>query len=331
MKEQPLISVIVPVYNLEKFISRTVLSIMTQTYEKIELIMVDDGSNDRSWYEMEVCRKKYPDKIKLVRQNNSGVTLARLNGIVHAKGEWIGFVDGDDEIEKDMYELLLKNALKYNALISHCGYQMIFEDGRVNYFHNTGVIIKQENIKGVKDLLEGTVIEPGLCNKLYHKSLFRDLIHTDIMDTNIKINEDLLMNFYLFSNSTLSVFQDVCKYHYLIRNDSASRSSLTKHKIYDPIYVKEKILQEATLDVKETAEKALISTCLDVYNTLLVAGHEYKEDLFTVKNIMKRYKRFMIRLSCKRRFMVIMCLGVPRIYKFIYMLYICNIQRNRYK
>ena len=71
------------------------------------------------------------EKLKLIQIPNGGVTNARLTGVKEACGEWIGFVDGDDEIEPDMYEILLNNAIKYQADISHCGYQMVFSGGRV--------------------------------------------------------------------------------------------------------------------------------------------------------------------------------------------------------
>lgn len=159
------ISVIIPVYNLEAYVERAVRSVLQQTHTNIEVVVVDDGSTDESWNVIQRISNS-DNRVVPIRQENEGVTSARFNGIRHAKGQWIGFVDGDDEIETDMYELLLKNAKQYKADISHCGYQMIFEDGRVHEFYGTGDIRIQNTLKGVMDLLEGKVIEPGLCNKL---------------------------------------------------------------------------------------------------------------------------------------------------------------------
>ena len=135
------ISIIIPVYNLEKYIKRTAESVLKQTYTNIEVIIVDDGSSDESWKIIQKIADK-DNRVIPIHQENGGVTSARLKGVRRSTGEWIGFVDGDDEIESDMYEILLNNAKKYNADISHCGYQMIFEDGRVNYFHNTGCLVQ---------------------------------------------------------------------------------------------------------------------------------------------------------------------------------------------
>lgn len=155
------ISIIIPVYNLEKYIKRTAESVLKQTYTNIEVIIVDDGSSDESWKIIQKIADK-DNRVIPIHQENGGVTSARLKGVRRSTGEWIGFVDGDDEIESDMYEILLNNAKKYNADISHCGYQMIFEDGRVNYFHNTGCLVQQDRTTGLKDLLDGSLVEPGL-------------------------------------------------------------------------------------------------------------------------------------------------------------------------
>ena len=171
-----LISVIVPVYNLENYIVRTLDSILSQTYKNIEVIVVDDGSTDSSAKIIDDYADLYRDVIKILHIKNSGVSVARMKGVLAAKGDWIGFTDGDDVIEPDMYERLFDNAQKYNADISHCGYQMVFSDGRINYFHNTDKIRIQDKDTGIKDLLDGSIVEPGLWNKLYKSSLFSDFL-----------------------------------------------------------------------------------------------------------------------------------------------------------
>lgn len=148
------ISVIIPVYDLEAYVERAVRSVLQQTYTNIEVLIVDDGSTDNSWKVVQRIAAS-DNRVIPIKQENKGVTSARINGIRHATGQWIGFVDGDDEIESDMYQILLSNAEKYHTDISHCGYQMIFGDGRIHYFYGTGNIRTQDNLKGVMDLLEG--------------------------------------------------------------------------------------------------------------------------------------------------------------------------------
>lgn len=325
------ISIIVPVYNLEGYIERTLRSILKQSYRSIEVLVVDDGSSDNSWNVIQRIAAQ-DSRIIPIHQKNGGVTSARLNGVSQAKGEWIGFVDGDDEVEPDMYEILIQNAMRYHADISHCGYQMVFPDGRVNYFHNTGRLMQQDKQAGLRDLLDGSVVEPGLCNKLFRRTLFCKLIHEAPLDTAIKINEDLLMNYYLFSESDLSVFKDVCKYHYIVRQESASRQKLNKHKIYDPIRVKEKILQEAPVQIQADAEKALVSTCLNTYHSLIIAGtKQYKEDLKVVRKILIKYKTMSKRLPKKRYSMLKLSIWMPKIYHVIYKFYAKKLRVNLYE
>ena len=102
-----LISVIVPVYNLENYIVRTLDSILSQTYKNIEVIVVDDSSTDSSAKIIDDYADLYRDVIKIFTYQNSGVSVARMKGVfLAAKGDWIGFTDGDDVIEPDMYERL---------------------------------------------------------------------------------------------------------------------------------------------------------------------------------------------------------------------------------
>lgn len=330
MMEEIKISVVVPVYNLQNYIERCVKSILLQTYKNLEIIIVDDGSTDNS---CQVIRKlsEIDSRIVPLFKENGGVTSARLAGIQKATGDWIGFVDGDDEIEEDMYELLLNNAVKYGADISHCGYQMIFQDGRINYFHNSGCLVQQDRTTGLKDLLDGSLVEPGLCNKLFHKTLFHSLLHSKVMNPNIKINEDLLMNYILFSASKLSVFEDVCKYHYIVRGNSASRAKLNEHKIFDPIRVKKIIMEISDKELLKFAQKAYLSTCINVYNGLVLEKkNEYVREKKQVRKCILENKEFIFLLSKKQKLLAKLICTLPVIYPNIYGIYAKTFLKNKY-
>lgn len=243
-----LISVIVPAYNIEKYIENSIESIVKQTYSDIEIIVVDDGSIDKTPMILDELAKKYVS-IKAIHKENGGVTSARLQGVTEASGDWIGFADGDDYIEPDMYERLMNNALKHDADISHCGYQMVFPSGRIDYYYNTGKIVLQDKLDGLKDLLSGEFVEPGLGNKLYRKTMFEPLVKNNVMDMSIKNNEDLLMNYYLFSQANNSIYEDFCPYHYVLRKGSAATSRLNEHKLKDPLKVLD-VIQESIGDTQ---------------------------------------------------------------------------------
>jgi len=319
------ISIIMPVYKVEYLLSRCVDSILAQTYPHIEIIAVDDGSPDGSGAILDSYGEIFPN-IRVIHKENGGVTSARMRGVQEASGDWIGFVDGDDEIEPDMYARLLKNAVEYDADISHCGYQMCFADGRVHYFYNTGICEKHDKTTAVRELLSGERVEPGLCNKLFRKELFQGLI----MDETIRINEDLLMNYYLFANARSSVFDDWCPYHYIVRSTSASRAKWNSHKIYDPIRVKEIICQRAPADINNDSKRAYISTCINIYHSLILAGAAYRKDMEKVRDMLIQEKMAFSLLGKKRQLMAAMIIYIPRIYHLIYRFYCRFFQNDRY-
>ena len=239
------ISIIIPAYNIEDYLSATLESVLAQTYRNIEIIVVNDGSKDGTGAMIDgyAARDK---RIKAIHKENGGVTSARLRGVAEATGEWIGFVDGDDYIEPQMYEHLMENALQYKADISHCGYQMVFPS-RVDYYYNTGKLVEQDHTSGLRDLISGGFVEPALWNKLFHRSLFKGL--EEKMDFSIKINEDVLMNYWLFKRAERAVFEDVCPYHYVLRQNSAATARLNKNKLLDPIRVTKAILEDVSLEL----------------------------------------------------------------------------------
>ena len=324
------LSIIVPAYNVAQWLPRCLDSILAQTYQNLEIIVVDDGSTD----DTSNILKQYAamdTRIKPHYKANGGVTSARLAGICRASGEWVGFVDGDDEIQPNMYERLMENALKYGADISHCGYQMVFPDGRINYFHNTGRLVQQDKLTGLKDLLVGSMIEPGLWNKLFRKTLFHSLLQDNLMDLSIKINEDLLMNFYLFSQAEKSVFEDFCPYLYVVRNTSASRQKLNEHKIYDPIKVKEHIIAAAPDDIQEHAQKAYLNTCINVFNSVILTDQqEYEKDQKNVRRMVTVHWSFVKLLKKKQRLSATMIRYAPIIYKILYRYYATHFLKSPY-
>lgn len=320
------ISIIVPAYNVALYIERCLDSILSQTYKNLEIIVVNDGSTDNTKDILDDYSQKN-ERIKVIHKDNGGVTSARLKGLELSTGDYIGFVDGDDTIDEDMYELLISNALKYDADISHCGYKMIFDDGRIHYFHNTKSVISQDKRKGIKDLLDGIVVEPGLWNKLYKKELFNDLE----IDTSIKINEDLLMNYYLFKNSNISVFDDQCKYNYLVRYASVSRQKLNLNKIYDPIKVKEIILNDCDEDILNDAKRAYISTCIYCYSGLTIEGNNYKREKKYIRKIICNNKEYIRLLSRKTSILGKLIVYIPMFFDIIYPIYSSKFQKKKYE
>lgn len=331
MFEQVKISIIVPAYNVAPWLPRCLDSILAQSYQNLEVIVVNDGSKDETPVVMERYVKK-DCRIRTVHKENGGVTSARLAGLKVATGEWIGFVDGDDAIDPDMYQRLLNNALTYHADISHCGYRMVFFDGRINYFHNTMQCIQQDRSRGIEDLLQGTMVEPGLCNKLYRRELVDAMLEQSDLLTGIRINEDLLMNFLLFSNADQSVFEDFCPYQYIVREGSASRQDLNHYKIYDPIAVKEKICALSPPELQSTAQSAYLSTCINVYNSIVLSGlHGFDKDRTRVRKYLLSHYEWRSSMGKKQQILAALIRFTPGIYRPLYGLYAKYFQKNMYQ
>lgn len=256
------ISIIIPAYNIESCLSATLDSILSQTYKKIEVIVVNDGSTDGTGNVINNYANR-DSRVKAIHKANGGVTSARLRGVSEATGEWIGFVDGDDMIEPDMYERLIKNAEAHHAQISHCGYQMIFPDGHIDYYYNTGDFAVQDRTTALRELLSGARIEPGLWNKLFHRSLLPCLSQKEAVPPDIKINEDLLMNFRLFSAAKQTVYEDFCPYHYILRSGSAATTKKAHH-LTDAIRVRQ-IMRDELLE-----NEALYPTAEECYLRALI-------------------------------------------------------------
>lgn len=314
------ISIIVPIYNLAPWLGRCVESILAQTCENLEVILVDDGSGDDS---LAIARSfaERDSRVKVIHQENAGVTAARLRGVEEATGDWIGFVDGDDELEPQMYARLLENAHSYGADISHCGYQRLFPDGRTEYHYNSGEVHQQDHLTALRELLEERLVEPGLCSKLYKRELFRGL--REKMDFSIRNNEDMLMNFYLFSGAEKSVYEDVCPYRYLFRENSAARGKLNEHRIYDRIRVRQIILDACPPELERDARQALLRVLLYVYALLTVETEpRYREDLIRVREMLAEQKDHYSVLTRRNRVLAGMICAAPGLFRTVFRCYV---------
>lgn len=217
-----LISIIVPVYNVKKYLEKCINSILNQTYKNLEIILIDDGSTDGS---SEICDKlKEKDKrILVIHKKNAGVSSARNEGLKIATGDYIGFVDSDDFIEEDMYLKMIDRIKKDNTKMSICNAYLEDENGvqTKNFKSDSPNIIDSHEL--MNRIMEDYVFQGYMWNKLYA----RDLIYNDKndylkFDTNISNLEDRLFNLELIDkNKKFNVsFLNEKLYHYIQRESS---------------------------------------------------------------------------------------------------------------
>ena len=218
MDNNELVSIIIPVYNVEDYLERCIESVINQTYTNIEVILVNDGSTDKS---EDICRKfaKNDKRLKIISQRNQGVSCARNTGIMYANGDYIGFVDPDDFIDKSMYEKLLLNMKKYNASISVCAYTNNESSGNME---SKIFVNKDKNI--FDNLFEEGKFSGFVWNKLYARKLIYKNGDTIKFKNDIKALEDLLFNYYIFKECNCVVYSSEELYHYIIRENSALTS-----------------------------------------------------------------------------------------------------------
>lgn len=315
MKEN-LISVIVPAYNCESWLPGCLDSLLAQTYPYLEIIVVNDGSRDATAEILDRYAGEYP-QIRAIHQENGGVTSARLRGAAESRGSWIGFADADDMAAPELYERLLENALQCDADISHCGFQVVNPDGSVQLLHGTAIKKQQDRQTGLRDLLEEKLVEPSLCSKLFRRELFAGLRQK--MDPSIKNNEDMLMNYFLFAQARQSVFEDVCLYHYLIHPGSASRRKLNRNLIYDPIRVRQMILDHCEPEIRDDARRALARMCLVSYRQVIMESTgEYNRDRRELQTLIRQQLPYVKLLPLRNGLLVRLISVAPWAFDFAY-------------
>ena len=209
-----LISIIVPIYNVEKYLNKCIESIVNQTYENIEIILIDDGSNDNSGIICDEYAKK-DNRIIVVHKENGGVSSARNKGLKIAKGEWISFVDADDWIEQTFCQTLLNKVTQEQADIAVCGYNRI-TDNRIEKINaNNQEVFLNSNEYLVKSLNPQTGF--GFCHmKLIKKEVLKSISFNE----RIEVGEDALFNIQLSTYIKKAVFLKQPLYNYRINNQS---------------------------------------------------------------------------------------------------------------
>lgn len=206
------ISVIVPVYKVEPYLKKCLNSIVKQTYRNLEIILVDDGSPDNCGAICDAYAVK-DRRITVIHQKNGGVSSARNAGLAKVSGDWIGWVDSDDWIELDMYEYLLRNALKYRADIAVCSRHEVKENRLTYRGWEEPTLLKRE--EALKSLLENDLMQNYCCDKLWRKELWQGVVFPEG-----KTFEDMAVLHHPFERADLVICLPEPKYNYYQRKGS---------------------------------------------------------------------------------------------------------------
>lgn len=220
----PEISVIVPVYNCEKYLEKCINSILSQTFDDLELILINDGSSDNSG---KICDefKEKDSRVKIVHQKNMGVSVARNVGLDVSEGKYIGFIDGDDYIESDMYEFLYNNIKKNEAEVAICGIANIFMKNngsekltrQISDFSGVKVLNGEE---AFSESLKSKIFSVNPVNKLFDKKLFDGKRFPEG-----KISEDAFLIPKVLLKANKVVCSSDIKYYYIRHENSITTSN----------------------------------------------------------------------------------------------------------
>ena len=278
------LSIIVPVYNKENYIDDCIKSILSQSFTDFELIIVNDGSTDGSGLK---CKKyaAQDSRVVVIDQPNSGVSAARNRGLTMAKGVYTGFVDGDDSIDSDMYEVLVKNARMFEADISACRIRTIFPYKSVSPNETAGPRCYNHHESLVK-FFRGDM-DMNLNNKIYRTAIARTISFTG------HIYEDILFMCKAFLQANSTVFENVVKYNYILRDSSVSMSKFNE-KYFETIGVSAEMLALVAnegADVVSEAKVFDVTTNISLLNLLLLVGkNQYADQYHAVVKRLKEYK-----------------------------------------
>lgn len=297
----PVLSIITPVYNVEKYLSHSIESILSQTFSDFELILINDGSTDNSG---ELCEKfaRSDSRIKVFHQKNQGQAVARNRALDIVKGEYIGFVDSDDYIHPQMYEILISNAKKCNAKISVGGYRPVTDRTYMERISDSDV--QPQIWNGCKFLthclLDGVDKKQWiLCDKVFQRSCFENIRMPEG-----RICEDNAIVYKMLYEADVVADCNAPLYYYYQNPDSTVNQSF-KHKHLNWLLVPQEMIsyfaekQDAIL--LDKANKMYLYVLEDMYREAHaslkdpIVARRLKEDM--KKQYYKEKKRYLISIK----------------------------------
>lgn len=289
MNSPGLISVIIPVYNVEKYLNRCIDSIVCQTYKSLDIILIDDGSTDRS---SNICDDyaMADTRIRVIHKKNGGLSDARNRGLQVAKGEFIHFVDGDDFIATDAIGFLLESILSNDSDIATFSYVMHYtEDADVG---SLKVAKNKQLVLSTEDSLERLLYQKGVTTsaamKLYKQKLFRPNIVFPVG----KLNEDLGTVYKLFSNAEKVVINTVQKYYYYQRVGSIMQSKFSHSRMDGLSFAEEQLayIENKYPTLIAAAQNRLFIEAVAILFKVPLVGKDYRNDYVRSVRIVKSYR-----------------------------------------
>ena len=293
------ISVIVPVYGVEKVLARCVDSILAQTYTNLEILLVDDGSTDSSGALCDEYARR-DVRVRVIHQENGGLSDARNTGMQSAQGTYFAFVDSDDFIAGDYIAYLYGMIEKHHAQIAVCGYQKVYPGDENSCYgtqtdkHNS---VNSEKVyrteEGLRQLLYQRGMITSAWGRLFDASLF---MHTDAIQFPVgKLHEDVAVMYKLFGAADTIVCGDEAKYYYLQRADSIVNQQFDRRRMDYIAFTGECIqfMEEFYPNLRKAAVSRHFSACFELLSCI-ENNNSYRIEYEQLVNEIKKYRHIVL-------------------------------------
>lgn len=288
MNDNKIVTVVIPIYNVEKYLRKCVDSVIRQSYKQLEIILVDDGSTDASG---KICDgyKNIDSRVIVIHKDNGGLSDARNVGIAAANGTYLVFVDSDDYIHHKTIEILLRTLLDNDADMSCCGYKDVFENNEYeDEIIDDYKIYAWDKVETLKKILLSQNITNSAWAKLYKKSLFEN-----VRFPVGRIFEDQGTTYKIVDKIHKAVFVDAILWYYLIRGTSIQNSSWNE-KCFDEIDLCRETVEfvnENYPQLKVEAVNRWLSSCFHIlfkYYDLHITDEAKPEKIHMLESEIKR-------------------------------------------
>ncbi len=285
---EELISIIIPIYNSEKYLERCIESVLNQTYYNLQIILVDDGSVDKSY---EICEqyRELDDRIVVIRKPHGGAGEARNVGMRILKGVYVGFVDSDDYVEHDMYEKLYYAIKTYRVPIACCGRVNLYEEG-MGVRNHKSFVRKEVTCYSKESALKALCLYDSMdfspCDKLIDANLLRG-----IQFPTRRVAEDIPVVYELYSKSEGVVHIGKAKYFYCHRENSTTTRKFTLRRLDYLLFI-----QDIYRDILNKYPKMRREAEVLFFNAIIIMWHQVREDLIEAERhlaIEKRLRRLL--------------------------------------
>ena len=277
-----LISVILPVYNVEKYIDRCLESVLNQTYKNIEIILVDDGSKDNC---PKICDEyaKKDNRVRVIHKTNGGLSDARNAGIKIAKGKYITLIDSDDYVEKDYVDFLYNLIQESNAKMSICSHTVLYENGT-----RLEKATHEHSILDAKTTLKRILYDDGIDLSAWAKMYKKELFDT-VQYPKGRLFEDAATTYLLIDQCDKIAIGSESKYYYIIRSNSITTKSFSPKKMQLIQSTKEmcEYVKDKYPDLEKATDRRLMYAYLSTLSQLANSKEKYPNEQ---KEIMKYIK-----------------------------------------